>query len=161
MPSSKRPSTTAGADSKPGGSPSYCTTLRVAPTSPVAKGTHAGDAVPALTSLELLSRGEVMSLPQHAEKLLYDEDRCTCNLEWRCVPHDTCFIHDSCFCEGSGSFPPIKPPCPSWSDFSYNWYCELASRLKLHPHSPLPRFGSEVEYSPLVMPYYRVLPPSD
>ena len=84
-----------------------------------------------------------------------------CDLKWCCVPHDACFIHDSCFCEGSGSFPPIKPPHLSWSDFSYNWYCELASCLELHPHSPLPHFGSEVEYSPLVMPYYHVLPPSD
>ncbi len=92
------------------------------------------------------------------EKLLYDEDHCTCNLEWRCVPHDACFIHDSCFCEGSGSFPPIKPPCPSWSDFSYNWYCELASRLELHPHSLLPHFGSEVvsppEQAAELLPWY-------
>ena len=92
----------------------------------------------------------ILSLPQHVKKLLYDEDRCTCDLEWHCVPHDACFIHDLCFCEGSGSFPPIKPPHPSWADFSYDWYCELASCLELHPHSPLPRFGSEVEYSPLV-----------
>src|SRR6266853_1355207 len=92
--------------------------------------------------------------PQHAEKLLYDEDRCMCNLEWCCVPHDTCFIHDSCFCEGSSSFPSVKPPHLSWSDFSYDWYCELVSHLELHPHSPLPHFGSEVEYSPLVMLCY-------
>jgi len=102
-----------------------------------------------------------LSPPQHMEKLLYDEDRCICDLKWCCVPHDACFIHNSCFCEGSGSFPPVKPPCLSWSDFSYEWYCELASHLELHPHSPLPRFGSEVEYSPLVMPYYCVPPPAD
>ena len=158
----KRPSTTAEADLKPEGSPSCCITSRAAPTFPVAKDTtHIEDTTPTLTSPELLSRGEVMSPPQHAEKLLYDEDCCTCDLKWHCIPHNTCFIYDSCFCEGSSSFPPVKPPRLSWADFSYNWYCELASYLKLHPHSPLPRFGSEVEYSPLVMPYYRVPPPAD
>ncbi len=35
---------------------------------------------------------------------------CDCASEWRCEPHDACFIHDSCFCLGSGSFPPVKPP---------------------------------------------------
>src|SRR6266851_10400375 len=35
---------------------------------------------------------------------------CDCTSEWRCEPHDACFIHDSCFCPGSGSFPPVKPP---------------------------------------------------
>ena len=98
--------------------------------------------------------------PQHAEKLLYDGDHCTCDLEWHCVPHNACFIHDSCFYKGSGSFPLVKTPCLSWSDFSYDWYCELASHLELHPHSPLPCLRSEVEYSLLVMPYYRVPPPS-
>ncbi len=87
----------------------------------------------------------LMLLPQHAEELLYDPDRCSCDLEWHCVPHDACFIHDSCFCKGSGSFPPVKPPRPSWAQFSYDWYCEFAPRLALHPHSPLPHFGSEVE----------------
>ena len=91
-----------------------------------------------------------MSPPQHVDKLLYDPDRCSCGLEWCCIPHDTCFIHDSCFCEGSGSFPPVKPTCPSWADFSYDWYCEFAPRLALHPHSLLPRFGSEVEPDVLI-----------
>src|SRR6266851_3890589 len=84
-------------------------------------------------------------LPQHADKLLYDPDRCSCDLEWRCIPHDACFIHDSCLCEGSGSFPPVKPQRPSWAQFSYDWYCELAASLSLHPHSPLPRFEPGVE----------------
>src|SRR6266851_3075099 len=101
-----------------------------------------------------------LSPPQQVEKLLYPEDRCTCGLKWHCIPHDTCFIPDLCLSEGSGSFPPVKPSHPSWADFSYDWYCEFMSRLKLHPHSPLPCFGSEVEYSPLVMPYYQVPPPS-
>ena len=102
----------------------------------------------------------LLSPPQHAEKLLYDGDHCMCGLKWRCIPHDACFIHDSCLCEGSGSFPPVKPTCLSWADFSYDWYCELVSRLELRPHSPLPRFGLEVEYSSLVMPYYHVPPPA-
>src|SRR6266851_6086099 len=100
-------------------------------------------------------------LPKQADKLLALEGRYKCDLKRCCVPHDTCFIHNSCFCEGSSSFPPVKPPHLSWSDFSYDWYCELASCLKLHPHSPLPHFGSEVEYSPLVMLYYCVLPSAD
>ncbi len=83
--------------------------------------------------------------PQHVEELLYDPNCCSCSLEWRCIPHDVCFIHDSCFCEGSGSFPPVKPQHPSWAQFSYDWYTELAARLSLHPHSPLPHIGSEVE----------------
>ncbi len=161
-PFSRSLSTTVGANSKPGGSPSWCTALKVTPTSPVAKGKLcAKDAASALTLPELLSRGEVMSPPQHAEKLLYDKDRCTCDLKWHCIPHDACFIHNSCFCKGSGSFHPVKPLHQSWSDFSYEWYCELVSCLELHPHSLLPCFGSEVEYSPLVMPYYCVPPPAD
>src|SRR6266851_9107708 len=31
---------------------------------------------------------------------------CDCTSEWRCEPHDACFIYDSCFCPGSSSFPP-------------------------------------------------------
>src|SRR5216683_7883322 len=88
---------------------------------------------------------QVVSPPQHADELLYNPDWCACGLEWHCIPHDACFIHDSCLCEGSGSFPPVKPQRPSWAQFSYDWYCELAARLSVHPHSPLPRFGSEEE----------------
>ena len=138
-----------------------CTTSKVMLTSltpPEAKLCAENNA-PASMSRELHSRGEVMLLPQQVDKLLFPKDHCTCDLEWHCVPHNTCFIHNSCFCKGSGSFPPIKPPCPSWAEFLYDWYCELASCLKLHPHPPLPHFGSEVEYSPLVMPYYHYLPP--
>ena len=32
---------------------------------------------------------------------------------------------------------------------------------QLYPHSPLSHFGSEVEYLPLVMPYYHILPPAN
>ena len=149
-PSSKRASTTVKGNLKQPGSPSYCTTLKATPTFPTAKPSHVADTVPALALVELLPKGGVMLPPQHAEKLLYDPDHCSCDLEWRCVPHDACFIHDSCFCEGSGSFPPVKPQHPSWAQFSYNWYCELATSLSLHPHSPLPRFGSEVEPDVLI-----------
>ena len=97
-------------------------------------------------------------LPQHADELLYDPDCCSCGLEWRCIPHDACFIHDSCLCKGSGSFPPCKPQCPSWAQYSYDWYCELAASLSLHPHSLLPHFGSEVE--PDVMFFGLSDPPS-
>src|SRR6266851_8800817 len=72
-------------------------------------------------------------LPQHVEELLYDLDCCLCDLEWCCVPHNACFIHDSCFCKGSGSFPPVKPQRPTWAQFLYDWYCELAASLTLHP----------------------------
>jgi len=99
-----------------------------------------------------------LSPPQHADELLYDPDRCSCGLEWRCIPHDACFIHDSCLCEGSGSFPPVKPQRPSWAQYLYDWYCELAASLSLHPHSPLPCFGSEVE--PDVMFFRLSDPPS-
>ena len=109
----KRPSTTAEADLKPGGSPSCYATSRVKLASPTVKDTRVEDDVPTLPSPELLSRGEVMSPPQHVEKLLYNEDCCTCDLKWHCIPHNTCFIYDSCFCEGSSSFPPVKPPCLS------------------------------------------------
>ena len=51
-----------------------------------------------------------LSLPGHADKLPASGGRCDCTFEWRCLPHDMCFIHDSCLCDGSGSYPPVKPP---------------------------------------------------
>ncbi len=104
------------------------------------------------------SGSRTLSPPQQADELLYDPDCCSCGLEWRCIPHDACFIHDSCLCKGSGSFPPCKPQCPSWAQYSYDWYCELAASLSLHPHSLLPHFGSEVE--PDVMFFGLSDPPS-
>ena len=91
----------------------------------------------------VLPKKRVMLLPQHVDKLLpwyhhwsnklptelrlkrfHKEPTliyplslalCTCDSEWRCEPHNTCFIHDSCFCLSSGSFPPVRPPRASLS----------------------------------------------
>ncbi len=62
-----------------------------------------------------------LAAEMHQRRLVQDKARrtltlpisyrpCDCTTEWRCEPHDACFIHDSCFCPGSGSFPPVKPP---------------------------------------------------
>jgi len=108
---------------------------------------------------KLHSKGEVMSPPKQAAKLPSLVGHCECGLEWHCKPHGACFIHDSCFCKGSSSFPPIKPPHSSWSQFSYDWYIKLASGLKLHPHAPLPHIVSKVEHPPFVMHHYCPQPP--
>src|SRR6266851_7753610 len=98
-PSSKKASATVADGSKRGASPSYCATSRAAPTSPATKGSPVVGVEATLVSAELLSRERVMLPPQHADKLLYNPDRCSCGLEWHCIPHDACFIHDSCLCE--------------------------------------------------------------
>ena len=67
----------------------------------------------------------VMSLPRHADKLPASGGCCNCTFEWHCLPHDMCFIHDSCLCDGSGSYPPVKPPC-DWLRYSCKWYVEFA-----------------------------------
>jgi len=54
----------------------------------------------------------LMSLPRYVGELPQLGDHCDCVPEWHCNPHDACFIHDSCFCDGSGSWPPIKPYVP-------------------------------------------------
>ncbi len=87
---------------------------------------HAKDNAYTSMAWGLHSEGKVMLLPKQADKLLYAKDRC------------------------SGSFPPCKPPHPSWSQFSHDWYIELASHLSLHPYTPLPRFESEVEPDVLI-----------
>ena len=99
-------------------------------------------------------------LPRQAAKLPSSEDHCKCGPEWYCEPYNACFIHNSYFCKGSGSFPPIKPPCSSWSQFSYDWYIELASHLDKHPHSLLSHIVSEVEHCPFITPYYCFQPPA-
>jgi len=63
-------------------------------------------------------------LPEHAVKLLRPGKHCGCAPDWFCLPHDACFVHESCFCEGSGAFPPRKPP-RDWVVFSRQWLAEL------------------------------------
>ena len=67
----------------------------------------------------------VMSPPGHADKLLALGGRCDCTFEWHCLPHDMCFIHDSCLCDGSSSYPPVKPP-RDWAQYSCDWYVDYA-----------------------------------
>jgi hypothetical protein len=71
------------------------------------------------------ARQHSLSPPGHADKLPALGRRCDCAFEWRCLPHDICFIHDSCLCDGSGSYPPVKPP-RDWSWYSCNWYVDYA-----------------------------------
>jgi hypothetical protein len=71
--------------------------------------------------------------PGHAGELPQLGDCCDCAPEWRCDPHDACFIHDSCFCDGSGSWPPVKPVRSYWCRFSSDWKAAMES-----PSRPLP-----------------------
>src|SRR5216683_6482276 len=59
---------------------------------------------------EMHRRRLVRDKAHRANALLTSYPPCDCTADWRCEPHDACFIHDSCFCPGSGSFPPVKPP---------------------------------------------------
>jgi len=65
--------------------------------------------------------------PGHAGELPQLGDRCDCAPEWHCDPHDACFIHDSCFCDGSGSWPPVKPVHSYWRHFSSDWKAAMES----------------------------------
>src|SRR5216683_5654821 len=49
-----------------------------------------------------------LAAEMHRRRLVWNEARCTdpspisyhlcdCTSDWRCEPHDACFIHDSCF----------------------------------------------------------------
>jgi len=71
--------------------------------------------------------------PGHAGELPQLGGHCDCTPEWRCDPHNTCFIHDSCFCEGSGSWPPVKPIRSYWHRFFSDWKAAMDS-----PPCPLP-----------------------
>ena len=66
-----------------------------------------------------------LSPPGHADELPASGGRCDCAFEWRCLPHDMCFVHDSCLCDGSGSYPPVKPP-HDWARYSRDWYVDYA-----------------------------------
>ncbi len=59
---------------------------------------------------EMHRRRLVRDKARRADTLPISSRPCDCSADWRCEPHDACFIHDSCFCPGSGSFPPVKPP---------------------------------------------------
>jgi len=74
-----------------------------------------------------------MLLPGHVGELPQLGDCCDCVPEWRCDPHNACFIHDSCFCDGSGSWPPVKPVRSYWHHFSSDWKAAMES-----PSRPLP-----------------------
>jgi len=54
----------------------------------------------------------------------------------------------------SASVSPLEACFQVWAlcfhFLTYDWYCELAASLALHPHSLLPRFGSEVEPDVLI-----------
>jgi hypothetical protein len=67
----------------------------------------------------------MLSPPRHVDELLASDGRCNCAFEWHCLPHDMCFIHDSCLCDGSSSYPPVKPP-HDWAWYSHNWYVDYA-----------------------------------
>ncbi len=59
---------------------------------------------------EMHQRRLVRDKARRADTLPTSYRPCDCTADWRCEPHDACFIHDSCFCPGSSSFPPVKPP---------------------------------------------------
>jgi hypothetical protein len=73
---------------------------------------------------------DYLLLPKHMAKLLRSGKRCGCAPDWFCLPHDACFVHESCFCEGSGAFPPCKPP-RDWVLFSRQWLAELLSSRRV------------------------------
>jgi hypothetical protein len=74
---------------------------------------------------ECHSEERVMSLPGHVDELPASGGHCDCTFEWHCLPHDMCFIHNSCLCNGSGSYPPVKPP-RDWAWYSHDWYVNYA-----------------------------------
>jgi hypothetical protein len=118
--------TTASIASKRWGSLTCSTTSKGAPTCPAVPAILCA-AADASTSMgtECYSEERVMSPPGHADKLPASGGHCNCAFEWHCLPHDMCFIHDSCLYNGSGSYPPVKPPC-DWARYSCNWYVDYA-----------------------------------
>jgi hypothetical protein len=113
-------------------SPTCSKTLKGAPTSPVApEDPHVEANVSASMAQECHSKERVMSLPRYVGELPQLGNRCDCAPKWRCDPHDACFIHDSCFCEGSGSWPPVKPVHSYWHRYSLDWYTDMRSPSRL------------------------------
>jgi hypothetical protein len=120
--------TMAGPASKHQKSPTCFETSKDVPTSPAAlEGLHTEANVSASMAQECHSEKRVMLPPRHAGELPQLGDRCDCVPEWRCDPHDACFIHDSCFCDGSGSWPPVKPIRSYWHCFSSDWKAAMES----------------------------------
>jgi len=118
--------TTASITSKQWGFPTYSETLKGAPTYPTVPAIlHIAANTSTSMGTECHSEERAMSLPGHADKLLALGGCYDCAFEWCCLPHNICFIHDSCLCNGSSSFPPVKPP-RDWSWFSCEWYIEFA-----------------------------------
>jgi hypothetical protein len=126
--------TMAGLTLKRQKSPTCSKTLKDALTSLVAsKDLHVEADTSISMAWECHSEERVMSLPRYAGELPQLGDRCDCVPKWCCDPHDACFIYDSCFCEGSGSWPPVKPIHSYWHHYSLNWQTDMK------PHScPVP-----------------------
>jgi hypothetical protein len=126
--------TTAEPTSKHRKSPACSKTSKDAPTSlEVSKGPHVEADISTSMARECHSEERVMLLPRYVGELPQLGDHCDCTPEWRCDPHDACFIHDSCFCDGSGSWPPVKPVHSYWCHFSLDWQAAMKS-----PSHPLP-----------------------
>jgi hypothetical protein len=128
--------TTAEHASKRQKSPACSETSKDAPTSPVvSEDLHVEANTSVSMAQECHSEERVMSLPRYAGELPQLGDRCDCAPEWCCDPHDTCFIHDSCFCEGSGSWPPVKPICSYWRRYSLDWQKDMKPCSRSPPFS--------------------------
>jgi hypothetical protein len=126
--------TTAEPTSKRQKSPTCSKTLKDVPTSPAAsEDLHVEADVFASMARECHSKERVMLLPRYAGELPQIGDRCDCAPEWRCDPHNACFIHDSCFCDGSGSWPPVKPVRSYWRRYSLNWQAAMKSPSRPSP----------------------------
>jgi hypothetical protein len=103
--------TTASITSKRRESLTYSATSKGTPTCPTVPAIlHAAADASASMGTECHSEERVMSPPGHADKLPTSGSHCDCTFKWHCLPHDMCFIHDSYLCDGSGSYPPVKPP---------------------------------------------------
>jgi hypothetical protein len=121
--------TTAGLASKWQKSLACSKTSKDAPTSPVAsEDLHIEADASISMAQECHFEERVMSPPRYTGELPQLGDCCDCVPKWRCNPHDACFIHDSCFCEGSGSWPPVKPVCSYWRRYSLDWQTDMEPR---------------------------------
>jgi hypothetical protein len=128
--------TTAEPASKRRKSPACSETSKDTLTSPMASEDPHVEADTSISmARECHSEERVMSPPRYAGELPSLGNRCDCVPEWCCDPHDACFIHDSCFCEGSGSWPPVKPVCSYWHCYSLDWQTDMKPRSRALPLS--------------------------